>query len=175
MSDSDARPDDVFDVDRIRRLVELMEGHDLREIDLRQSEQRIRLCRGAETVYASPVAMPSPAPAAPHPAPAAPSAPGHAQSASVAAPAAQPVDENVVILKSPMVGTYYGRPNPNAEPFVKIGDAVEPETTVCIIEAMKVFNEIPAETRGKVIAILVDEEEPVDHGRPLLKIDTSAG
>ena len=83
-------------------------------------------------------------------------------------------DENIVVVKSPMVGTFYARANPNADPFVKIGDMVEPETTICIIEAMKVFNEIPAETRGKIVAVLVDDEEPVDHGRPLFKVDTSA-
>ena len=124
MSDSDIRPDDdVFDVDRIRRLVELMEGHDLREIDLRQNEQRIRLCRGAEVTYVPPVAMPSgPAPAPAHPLPPAsgrrPAAPGPA-----AVP--EPVDENIVIIKSPMVGTFYARANPNAEPYVKVGDMVE--------------------------------------------------
>jgi acetyl-CoA carboxylase biotin carboxyl carrier protein len=72
-----------------------------------------------------------------------------------------------------MVGTFYSRPNPNAEKFVKIGDHVEPETTVCIIEAMKMFNEIPSETRGRIVAVLVEDEEPVDHGRPLFKVDTT--
>lgn len=170
MSDSDIRPsDDVFDIDRIRRLVELMEGHDLREIDLRQSEQRIRLCRGAEN-FAPQMVMPAPtAPPAPHMAPPTPTAGG-----APATPVPEPADENIVVVKSPMVGTFYARPNPNADPYVKIGDMVEPETTICIIEAMKVFNEIPAETRGKIVAVLVDEEEPVDHGRPLFKVDTSA-
>lgn len=166
MSDSD-RPtsDDVFDIERIRRLVELMEGHDLREIDLQQDEQRIKLCRGSEAAYGPHVVMPAAAPQAPQPA----AAPG------VAPPAApEPVDENIVVVKSPMVGTFYARPNPNAASYVKIGDMVEPETTICIIEAMKVFNEIPAETRGKIVAVLVDDEEPVDHGRPLFKVDTSA-
>jgi acetyl-CoA carboxylase biotin carboxyl carrier protein len=172
MSDSETGPDDVFDVDRIRRLVELMEQHDLREVDLRQSEQRIRLCRGAEMLYtatsAAPAAVPpaaAPASWTPQPA-AAPAAP--------AAPAAEKVDENLVIVRSPMVGTFYARPNPNAEPYVKLGDMVAPETTLCIIEAMKVFNEIPAETRGKIVAVLVDDEEPADHGRPLFKIDPRA-
>ncbi len=169
MSDADIQPDDdVFDVDRIRRLVELMEGHDLREIDLRQNEQRIRLCRGSELAYMPQIAA---APAA-APSPVAPTAP------PAAAPAAPAVteshDENMVIVKSPMVGTFYSRPNPKAEPFAKIGDMVEPETTICIIEAMKVFNEIPAEVRGKIVAVLVDDEEPVDHGRPHYKVDTSA-
>ena len=174
MSDSDIRPDDdVFDIDRIRRLVELMEGHDLREVDLRQNEQRIRLCRGAEVAYMPPVAMQTnPAPAPPQPVP--PAAPGVANPAPGPAAAPEPIDENIVVIKSPMVGTFYSRPNPNAEPYVKLGDMVEAETTICIIEAMKVFNEIPAETRGKVVAVLVDDEEPIDHGRPLYKVDTSA-
>jgi acetyl-CoA carboxylase biotin carboxyl carrier protein len=72
-----------------------------------------------------------------------------------------------------MVGTFYGRANPNAEPYVHVGDHVEAETTVCIIEAMKVFNEIPAEVRGKIVAVLVDDEEPVEFGKPLFKVDTS--
>lgn len=166
MSDSGPGPDDVFDVDRIRRLVELMEQHDLREVDLRQSEQRIRLCRGAEVVVASPT--PVAAPAASGAAPAVSQAPATAP----AAPAES--EAHIVVVRSPMVGTFYARPNPKAEPFVKIGDMVAAETTLCIIEAMKVFNEIPAETRGKVIAVLVDDETPVDHGRPLFKIDTRA-
>jgi len=172
MSDSDTGPDDVFDVDRIRRLVELMEQHDLREVDLRQAEQRIRLCRGAEMVYASPVAPPALATASSPPANWAASAAPAA--AAPAAPPAEVVEEHMVIVRSPIVGTFYARPNPNADPYVKIGDMVAPETTVCIIEAMKVFNEIPAETRGKIVAVLVDDEEPVDHGRPLFKIDTRA-
>ena len=164
MSDSDSRPDDdIFDVERIRRLVELMEGHELREIDLRQHEQRIRLCRGIETAPVPAYAMPS------SPAPPAASPP---QTPAATAPSAE---EHIVLVKSPMVGTFYARANPNAEPYVKVGDMVEPETTVCVVEAMKVFNEIPAETRGRIVAVLVDDEEPVDHGRPLFKVDTSAG
>jgi acetyl-CoA carboxylase biotin carboxyl carrier protein len=80
---------------------------------------------------------------------------------------------NIVAIKSPMVGTFYSRTNPKAAPFVKPGDHVNPETTVCIIEAMKVFNEIPAEVRGRVVAILVEDGEAVDHGKPLFKIDTA--
>lgn len=173
MSDSDSRPDDdIFDVERIRRLVELMEGHDLREIDLRQHEQRIRLCRGIEMTPVPTYAMPaSPMPAAPPAQPPAAATPAPPPSAA----AADGVEEHIVLVKSPMVGTFYARANPNAEPYVKVGDMVDPETTVCVVEAMKVFNEIPAETRGKIVAVLVDEEEPVDHGRPLFKVDTSAG
>ena len=172
MSDSGTGPDDVFDVDRIRRLVELMEQHDLREVDLRQAEQRIRLCRGAELVMASPGAVS--AGVAAQPASTYSAAASAAVTPTAPAPQATENASHIVVVKSPMVGTFYTRPNPKAEPFVKIGDMVAPETTLCIIEAMKVFNEIPAETRGKVIAVLADDEEPVDHGRPLFKIDTRA-
>jgi acetyl-CoA carboxylase biotin carboxyl carrier protein len=82
-------------------------------------------------------------------------------------------DKNVVFIKSPMVGTFYGRPNPDAESFVKVGSRVNAETTVCIIEAMKVFNEIPADVSGTIVAVLVDEEEGVEFGKPLCKVDTS--
>lgn len=148
---------DVFDVEKIRELVTLMEEHNLSEVDLQQAGQTIRLCRGgqAPAVAAAPVA------AAPAPAPA-------------AAPAAAPADNpNIVTINSPMVGTYYSKPNPNSEPFVKVGDRVNTETVICIVEAMKMFNEIQAEISGEIVAILVDNEEPVDHGKPLFKVDTS--
>jgi acetyl-CoA carboxylase biotin carboxyl carrier protein len=164
MSGAENSPEDVFDVDRIRRLVELMEDHDLREVDLRQAEHRIRLRRGSDpiitgsAIHSMPQPVPIPAPA-PAPTPAA-AEPAHEE------------EEHITLIKSPMVGTFYARPNPNADKFIGLGDVIEPETTVCIIEAMKVFNEIPAETRGKIVAILVDDEEPVDFGRPLFKVDT---
>lgn len=161
MSESEAMADDVFELDRIRRLIELMKEHELSEIDLRQSQQRIRLCRGsiAEApggVLAAAAALP----AAPPPLPAA--APSKAAEE----------DAHIVYVKSPMVGTFYSRANPNAEPFVRIGDRIDESTTICIIEAMKVFNEIPAEISGRIIAVLADDEEPVDFGRPLFKVDT---
>jgi acetyl-CoA carboxylase biotin carboxyl carrier protein len=84
-------------------------------------------------------------------------------------PAAEPA--NIALIKSPMVGTFYGRSNPKAEPYVKVGDRVDTTTTVCIIEAMKVFNEIPAEVSGLVVSVLVDNGEPVEFGQPLFKID----
>ena len=158
MSPSEPVAGDVFDLDRIRRLVELMKEQDLTEIDLRQAEQQIRIARGGEIrTYATPIA-----------APAAAGAP-----VAAVAPPVEAESKSIVYIKSPMVGTYYSRPNPNTESFVKVGDHVEPEKTICIIEAMKVFNEIPAEVRGKIVAILVEEEEPVEFGKPLFKVDTS--
>src|SRR6187399_1016495 len=116
---------DVFEIDRIRRLVELMKEHDLSEVDLRESRQRIRICRGPKDV-------PRLAP----PSPSAPSPQSPAPVTSVPADAA-----NIAVIKSPMVGTFYSRPNPKAEPYIKVGDRVDTTTVVCIVEAMKVFNE----------------------------------
>jgi len=146
--------DDIFNIERIGRLVELMEQHGLSEIDLRQEDQRIRLRRGSSIEPAVPLMAPPPA--------AAPAAPP---------PAAETA--NMHLIRSPMVGTFYLRPNPESPPFVKVGDHVHPDTTVCVIEAMKVFNEIPADASGQVVAVLVDNEEPVEFGRPLFKLDTS--
>jgi len=150
---------DIFSLERLRQLIDLMKEHDLGEIDLQQDAQRIRLTRGSLPTMTMPPMVAS--------APPAPSAP-------VAASTTQSDLEgpHIVTIKSPMVGTLYLRPNPKAEAFVKVGQSITPETTVCIIEAMKVFNEIPAEIRGKVVEILCGNEEPVDFGKPLFKIDT---
>jgi acetyl-CoA carboxylase biotin carboxyl carrier protein len=146
--------DDVFDIKKIRRLVQMMKEHDLSEIDLEQGEQRIRLRRGGEVVLqkgssASPASAPSPDT-------------GGAK------------DPNIAVVCSPILGTFYLASGTDSAPFVKIGDHVGPESTVCIIEAMKVFNEIPAEVSGKVIAILVENGDPVEFGQPLFKVDVSA-
>ena len=156
MSDEDIG--DVFDVDRIRDLIQLMIEHSLTEVDLRQHGQTIRLRRGVEApdpqYYSAPPLAPSPQPP-----------PGVDSRA-----AATDDDADYVIIKSPMVGTFYIRPNPDAKSFVQVGQEITADTTVCIIEAMKVFNEIPAEVAGKVVAILVENEEPVEFGKPLMKI-----
>jgi acetyl-CoA carboxylase biotin carboxyl carrier protein len=154
---------DVFDVKKIRRLVQLMEEHGLTEVDLEQGEQRMRLRRHSEV---------NTAPAAP---PAAVSAPAAAAPAAQPAPATASADAaNIVAIKSPMVGTFYAAQNPESPAFVKVGDHVGKDTPVCIVEAMKVFNEIPAGTSGKIVAVLVENGEPVEYGQPLFKVDTSA-
>jgi len=90
-----------------------------------------------------------------------------------AAPATQESeDEQIALIKSPIVGTFYTAPDPESSPYVKVGDHVGPETTVCIVEAMKVFNEIPAEVAGKIVAVLVENGDPVEYGQPLFKVDT---
>lgn len=161
---SDAGSGDVFDVRKVRRLVELMNDHDLSEIDLRQSDQRIRIRKGQDAppvVYSSPPPQAVAAPAAP------------VAAASGAAPPPPPAEAaNLHVIKSPMVGTYYSASKPEQPPFVKVGDPVSSDTVVCILEAMKVFNEIPAECNGQIAAILVENGDPVEFGQPLFKVDT---
>ena len=161
MSSANPGSGDIFDVKRIRRLVELMNEHELSEIDLRQGDQRIKIRKGHEPVVtAGPVAVA--APVAAHPV-----VPTHA-------PVDPPkvVDPSHAVIKSPMVGTYYSAASPDAQPFVKVGDHVGPTSTVCVIEAMKVFNEIPAEMSGQIVAVLVENGEAVEFGQPLFKVDT---
>lgn len=165
MSEPEANSGSVFEIDRIRKLVELMKEHDLSEVDLRESRQRIRVCRG-------PKEPPRGAYAPPPPPPPPPPAPTQAAAAAPKGPAAD--GPNIAVIKCPMVGTFYGRPNPKAEPYIKIGDRVDTTTVVCIIEAMKVFNEIPAEVRGKIVAILCEDGEAVEFDKPLFKVDTSS-
>jgi len=148
----------VFDMDRIHLLVEFMKEHDLREVDLQEGDQKIRLSRGAKEVAYAPQSM-MPAPSSAGPAAVSPSTGAVADAA------------NIKTILSPMVGTFYARPNPNSEPFVKTGDHVEANTTVCIIEAMKTFNEIPAEIRGKIVAVLIEDGEHVDTDKPLFKVE----
>lgn len=173
----EAQADDVFSVERIRSLVELMKEHDLREVDLRHFRQRIRICRGTQEVTMLPAPPQYPGqqyPGSPYAGPVATPVTAAASSAPSPASAPAPATDgpHIVTIKSPMVGTLYLRPNPKAESFVKVGQSITPESTICIIEAMKVFNEIPAEVQGKVVEILCGNEEPVDFGRPLFKVDT---
>ena len=149
---------DIFDVRRVRRLVELMKEHDLSEVDIREGVTRIKLRRGAEPVVtvAAPRAAAAPA-ASPSPA---------------AAEQPKADEAHVAVIKSPIVGTFYAAANPESPPYVKVGDHVGPETTVCIVEAMKVFNQIPAEVSGKIQAMLVENGQPVEFGQPLFKVDT---
>jgi acetyl-CoA carboxylase biotin carboxyl carrier protein len=162
MASSEGGSGEIFNVQRIRRLIELMNEHDLGEIDLRQGDQRIKIRRGREPVMGM---VQMPAAAAP---------PMAAPSSAVAPPpaAAVPDDPSVAIIKSPMVGTFYAALSPDSPPCVKVGDHVNENTTVCVIEAMKVFSEIPAKVTGQVIAVLVENGEPIEFGQPLFKVDT---
>lgn len=154
---------DVFDVRKVRRFVELMNDHDLTEIDLKQGDQRIRLRRGGEpvvSVAASPAAASAPE------APAATTAP----TGAVEQPKGGEDVDNAAYVTSPMVGTFYAASNPDSPPFVSVGDQIGPESIVCVIEAMKVFNEIPAECSGTIAAVLVADGDAIEYGQKLFKV-----
>ena len=106
----------------------------------------------------------APAPVAAAPAPAAPSA-----------PAAAPAEDtsNLIEIKSPMIGTFYRRPSPDKEVFAEVGDVIKAGDTVCVIEAMKLFNEIESEVQGKIVKVLVDDNSPVEYDQPLFLVDPS--
>ena len=151
------KQESVFEVAKVRELIDLMQEYDLSEVDLKQADQRIRLRRGHDQP-ATVTSMQTAAPAVSAPAP-------------VPINDAPPVDDpNVVLIESPTIGTFYSRPKPDSENFVKIGDVVTPDTVVCIVEAMKMFNEITAGVSGKIVECLVNNEEPVDNNRPLFKV-----
>lgn len=154
------------DIEQLRALMKLMEQFDFQELDLREDGKRLHLLRGGKQAPAAPqVVMPtmlqSPLPAAPA---SRPSETGPA--------AAEAVEAGVKVVTSPMVGTFYRAPGPDASPFVEEGAKVGEDTVLCIIEAMKVMNEIKAEIAGEVAKILVANGEAVEYGEPLFHIRT---
>ena len=165
----------MVDPDKIRALVELMSEHDLAEISLRDGEEEVVLKRGIagagegaeHGMSMMPQMMYSPMPQAPPPPP--PAAPA-AGAPPAAAPSAPAEDEGLIAIKSPMVGTFYAASDPNSPSFVTEGSTVTASTVVCIVEAMKVFNEIKAEVSGTIAKCLVKNEEPVEFGQPLFMV-----
>lgn len=157
-------------IEEIKTIVKLMSENDLTEFKIEAEDMHLCIKRGGQNanpiiaqtlspVVAAPAAAPAAAPVAAAPA-AAPAAP--------AAPAAAPAGETI---DSPIVGTFYRSSAPGVEAFVKIGSKVEPDTTVCIIEAMKVMNEIKAEKSGVIKEILAENGQPVEYGQPLFVIE----
>ena len=151
-----------FDVRTVEVLVALMTQHDLSEIALRDGNQRLRLRRGAQT---QPSIVPAPMPTASALAPP-PAAASPASSQSPAQPA-----KNLFEIKSPTPGTFYSSAKPGEPPFVKVGSKVSAESVVCLIEAMKVFNEIQAEVAGAIVEIAVENQQPVEYGQVLFRVD----
>lgn len=147
-----------MELDDIRKLIELMEEKGLAELELKNRLGEVRLVRGV--ARSAQVAEPVVAPPA--------AAPVAAQPSS--APPPEPVEPGLAI-RSPMVGTFYRAPNPDADPYVEIGTVVEKGAVVCIIEAMKMMNEIQAEQRGRVTKILVENAEPVEYEQPLFVLE----
>lgn len=161
MSDEVASPGEPFDLEKIKQLIELMEQHGLSEVSLRRGAEQWRLRRGAVgaavPMYA-PMPMPAPQPMPPSAAP------------SAVAPERPAEEGRFVEIKSPTVGTFYASPSPEDPAFVTVGTQVNADTIVCLIEAMKVFNQIPAEVSGTITAVLVNSGDAVEFGQPLFRV-----
>lgn len=151
----------MFEVQQVRELIELMVEHDLSELRIRQGDVAISLRRGpcGEVTFHPGLHAPPPVHPGPAPAPIQPAVPDTPEEST-----------GLVPISSPMVGTFYGASDPDSPPFVRIGSEVTPDTPVCIIEAMKVFNEIKAEVSGTIEQILVQNDQPVEFGQPLMMV-----
>jgi acetyl-CoA carboxylase biotin carboxyl carrier protein len=150
---------DAFDLKRVKQLVEMMKTNDLTDVEIKQGDWQITLRRGSQAAMMPCVPVHT-----------APSTPSPVAAASVPVPAVSEEPANTTVIKSPMVGTFYAAPSPDAPPFTKVGDTVMPEKTVCLIEAMKVYNEIQAECSGVIVAVLVKNGETVEFGKPLFRV-----
>jgi acetyl-CoA carboxylase biotin carboxyl carrier protein len=147
-----------MDIRKVKKLIELLESSDIAEIEIKEGEEAVRISRGSTTTTA-PVAHAS-APVAP-----------------IAAPIAAPMETKAAaptakgkVIPSPMVGTFYRAPSPSSPPFVEIGTYVKVGDPVCIVEAMKMMNQIEADHAGAVEAILIEDGEPVEFDQPLITI-----
>jgi acetyl-CoA carboxylase biotin carboxyl carrier protein len=156
-----------MDLRKLKTLIDLVAESDISELEVTEGESKVRIVKGGTASHSQVVMMPQPAAAPAAPAPAAVAAAPAAAPAE--APAAAPAPAGHVV-KSPMVGTFYRASAPGAAPFVEIGTAVKQGETVCIIEAMKLLNEIEADASGVIKEILVENGQPVEFGQPLFII-----
>jgi len=143
-----------MDLRKLKTLIDLVQQSGIAELEVSEGEERVRICRGGPATHTNVVMAPAPV-AAPAAAPAAPSAP------------AEPALPEGHVVKSPMVGTFYRASAPGAKAFVEVGQAVKAGDTVCIIEAMKLLNEIEADHDGIIKAVLAENGQPVEYGQPL--------
>jgi acetyl-CoA carboxylase biotin carboxyl carrier protein len=150
MPENPTEPTAPHDVRTIHQLVRLMKRYDLTAIDFVEGATKIRLRRRGP-------AYQPPAPSAPLVTPTSPAAP-------------PPAPSTDIVIESPMVGTYYASPAPESPPFVSVGSPIRPDTTVCVIEAMKVFTDIPAGVTGTITEVLVKNGQPVEFGQPMFRV-----
>ncbi len=147
-----------MDLRKLKKLIDLVQESGIAELEITEGEEKVKIVRGGHVTVSGGVVPPVPAPA-----PAVemrPAAPSPAQ-------AEPPAGHEGPVIKAPMVGTFYRSPSPDAKPFVEVGQTVKEGDTVCIIEAMKLMNEIEADAAGVVKAILVENGQPVEYGQPL--------
>lgn len=167
------RPEIPVNLDELRELIDLVRENEFTEFELSREDFRVRFRRGPEAAgpgASIPAPPPAPAPMAAGANTETRAAAGVPQHPGARAETEASEDQDLYIISSPIVGTFYRSPSPNADSFVKIGTAVEADTVVCIIEAMKLMNEIQAETSGEVVKIYVENGQPVEYGQPLFGI-----
>ena len=150
-----------MDIRKVKKLIELLEESGVAEIEIHEGEESVRISRQSQTVAPVVAAAPAPVAAAPAPAAAAPAA------------SAEPAEEEIEghAVKSPIVGSFYRSSSPGSKPFVEVGSTVAVGDTLCIIEAMKIMNQIEADKAGTIKAILVENGQPVEFDQPLFIID----
>ena len=141
------------DICKINQILEIMKDNDLVEVEIKHGDDKILLKRAQPQLAAAPMV-------------------GHAMPVSAAGPTeSKPQkDDNLIEIKSPIIGTFYAQPSPDSDPFVEVGSAVSPQTVVCILEAMKVMNEIKAETTGTIAQIMIENGQAVEFGQVMFKV-----
>jgi len=150
-----------MDIRKVKKLIELLEESNINEIEIKEGEESVRISRGSSV--SAPIYQPAPHYMSAAPAPA-------TQSAPASAPAAEPSASTGHVIRSPMVGTFYGAPSPSSPAFTAIGKTVKAGDVICIVEAMKMMNQIEADKSGVVEAILVEDGQPVEFDQPLFTI-----
>ena len=154
-----------MDIRKVKKLIELLEESGIAELEIREGEETVRISRhgtGTTIVSGAPMMQPMMAQAA---------APAPAAAPAAAAPAAEPAQPSGHAVTSPIVGTFYRSSSPSAKSFVEVGTAVKEGDTLCIIEAMKIMNQIEADKSGTIKAVLVENGQPVEFGQPLFIIE----
>ncbi len=160
----------------IQDLIKFVAKSGVTEVEIEEKDFKITIKAGAkeredQTIYVQQPMVQQIPQAAPAPQPTA--APAAAQPAASAPEAPAKEENNYITVKSPMIGTFYRSPSPDKPVFVEVGDAIKPGNPVCIIEAMKLFNEIESEVTGKIVKVLVDDATPVEYDQPLFLVDPS--
>jgi acetyl-CoA carboxylase biotin carboxyl carrier protein len=155
-----------MDLRKLKKLIDLVQESGIAELEITEGEEKVRIARGGAVTVAQGQAAPVSAPAA---APASAPAPASAAAPAPAAPEPAAASDGHA-MKSPMVGTFYRAPSPDAKPFVEVGQVVKEGQTMCVIEAMKLMNEIEADASGTVKAVLVENGQPVEYGQALFII-----
>ncbi len=156
-----------MDLKEIRQLIKMVETADMSEFEIEENDLKIRIAKNSEhivnAIQTAPVSSVAPANAAQVPSP--------VQSSAESIPSAPTQKDNVVEVKSPMVGTFYRSPSPDSDPYTEIGKSVKVGDVLCIVEAMKLMNEIESEVNGKVVEILVDNAQPVEYNQVLFLVE----